>query len=514
MFGTTTNVSLKNNEEVSDVNIKLDWANKDEEKIIENFLLSFKYSLSGKVIPNVQNEIIDASKASIIIQANGALQGLTKCNMYGNYNYGDPDYSHGLNYGDYSLTAFKYVPPEGKYLFGTTNISFKNIQEVSDVNIQLDWANKDQEKIIENFLLHYNFRYLSGSIFSNIQDKNINLSSTNIIAQRNGDGRIIKCDEYGNYRFGDLSDIWLEHGNYSLTGFKYIPSEEKFLYGTTNVSLEKDIEVYDANISLDWASEDEEEVIEGLLPLLRYSMSGSVFSNILGEDTNISKTNIIIQSNNTWGLTKGLIQSDEYGNYNSEELDYPEELRSGNYSVISFKYIPSEEKFLYGRTEVFLKNKEQVSDIDISLDWATNDEEKIIEDFFPLLRYSLSGSVLFNSQNGNIIVSEPDSVESDGSRHLNHKKSTGPLPSKYNNSIKNEIFNKSNLEPEAGVLNVKEGNLSMREERKTEIERKTQNETAIANSREETKIIPGLTSINLILTLFLVLCFSKGRLLK
>ena len=54
----------------------------------------------------------------------------------------------------------------------------------------------------------------------------------------------------------------------------------------------------------------------------------------------------------------------------------------------------------------------------------------------------------------------------------------------------------------------------MREESKTEIELKTQNETAIANSREETKVIPGLTSINLILTLFLVLCFSKGRLLK
>ncbi|HIH93811.1 TPA: hypothetical protein HA338_07125, partial [Methanosarcina acetivorans] len=97
----------------------------------------------------------------------------------------------------------KYIPSEGKYLFGTTNVSLNNYEDVSEVKIILDWASEDEEKAIENFypLLKY---IISGNVFSDVQDKTVNASDTNVVIQGNGMTGLGKSDEYGNYKFGNL----------------------------------------------------------------------------------------------------------------------------------------------------------------------------------------------------------------------------------------------------------------------------------------------------------------------
>ncbi|WP_157860108.1 hypothetical protein [Methanosarcina acetivorans] len=71
---------------------------------------------------------------------------------------------------------------------------------------------------------------VSGNVFSNVQNKTVNASHTNVVIQGNGMKGIIKCDDYGNYKFGDLDNYnGLEYGNYSLIAFKYIPSEGKYV---------------------------------------------------------------------------------------------------------------------------------------------------------------------------------------------------------------------------------------------------------------------------------------------
>ncbi|AKB43636.1 hypothetical protein [Methanosarcina vacuolata] len=494
LFGTKS-VSLHNNEEVSDVNITLDWASEDEEKIIENFLLNLIYSFSGSISSNIQSGTLDVSNANIIIRANGTLKGLTKGDIFGNYNYGDLDY--GLNYGDYSLIAFKYVPSEGKYLFGTTNVFLKNVQNLSNVNITLDWASEDEENLIKDFLLNYEFRYLYGNISSNIQNETINFSNTCIVAKKNDSLKFGRYNEYGNYRFDD--DNWLEHGNYSLTAFKYVPFEEKFLYGTTNVSLERDISTYNANISLDWASEDEETIIESFFPLLRYSLSGSVFSNIQDKNIDISNTNIIIEES----YIRGFGSTDECGNYNCSDLYDFYMLNYGNCSVTAFKYISSEGKFLYGTTNVFLNKNQYLSNVNIALHWASEDEEKIIEDFLPRLKYSISGKIRINSDENENIGNKKRTSSSSGSLLL-----------KYNNSLANITSNNSsNSISEAGDI-YDEENLSMSEKNKTTAKGETQNKTAVTDSMDKAKAMPELASINLIFTLFLVFCLFKRELTK
>ena len=240
---------------------------------------------------------------------------------------------------------------------------------------------------------------LSENLFSSTQNEAVNLSNINIVVQGNGLQVIGKSDEYGKYIFGNLDiDTWLEYGkNYSLTAFKYIPSESKYLFGTANISLKNIEDLSDINIKLGWANEDEEKIIESFFPLIGCSLSGSIFSNV--ENINVSDTNILlIQGNTTQGYTKG----DKYGNYYYGRLYNPGEfndLRYGNYSIIAFKYIPAEEKFLFGTTNTSFKNNAEESNVNISLDWASKDEEKIIENFFYLYEYSISGNLFSDLQN-------------------------------------------------------------------------------------------------------------------
>ncbi|WP_052279117.1 PGF-pre-PGF domain-containing protein [Methanosarcina acetivorans] len=410
LFGTT-NVSLKNYEEVSGVKIILDWASEDEEKTIENFYPLLKYTISGSIVSEIEDGSINTSYTNIGIQGNG-MTGLGKSDEYGNYKFGNLSIDYWLEYGNYSLIAFKYIPSEGKYLFGTTNVSLNNYEDVSEVKIILDWASEDEEKAIENFypLLKY---IISGNVFSDVQDKTVNASDTNVVIQGNGMTGLGKSDEYGNYKFGNLSiDYWLEYGNYSLIAFKYIPPEGRYLFGTTNTSL-GDIEtVSDVNIILDWANEAEEKIIESFFPLFKYSFSGSVFSNIQNENINVSNTHVVIQGNGITGIRK----CDDYGNYKSGDLGSDSWLEYGkNYSVTAFKYIPSQGKYLFGTTIVSLKNCEEVSDVNVELDWASGDEEKAIENFYPLLRYTISGSVLDSSDNSSSDNSNSDNSSGEGS---------------------------------------------------------------------------------------------------
>jgi PGF-pre-PGF domain-containing protein len=139
----------------------------NENLIISTFGLEERYSISGNVYSNIQDETVNISNANVAIQGNG-MWSIQKCDDKRSYKFGNTSDYDGLQYGNYTVTAFKYIPSEKKYLFGTTNVSLKNIQDVSNVDIKLSWANESDEKVIESFLPYLGSQEISDSPIANL----------------------------------------------------------------------------------------------------------------------------------------------------------------------------------------------------------------------------------------------------------------------------------------------------------------------------------------------------------
>ena len=193
-------------------------------------------------------------------------------------------------------------------------------------------------------------------------------------------------DANGNYDFSDLAD-----GNYTVISFNYVPFISSWSMGEVNVTIENGQDVSDKNIYLTTADTEDVNAVQDLIG--NASISGKILSSTPFGVVNVSNATVVLKKQSILSKT----MSDANGYYDFSDL------ADGNYTVISFNYVPFISSWSMGEVNVTIENGQDVSDKNIYLTTADTEDVNAVQDLIG--NASISGKILSSTPFGVVNVS-------------------------------------------------------------------------------------------------------------